>query len=85
MSQEIKLMVRPDIGGRQSVVEVEREFAYLSDVQGWKLHATFHLGMEKSGSHNVMFVLVRDVEKVVAEKALVSEPVHAGRPKKLVE
>jgi len=72
MAQEIKLMVRPGIGGKQSVTGVEQEFALLSKMQGWKLHATFHLGMEKGGSHNIMFVLVREVETAP----------QVGRPKK---
>jgi uncharacterized protein YjlB len=77
MAQEIKIMVRPDIGGRQSVVEVEQEFARLSSTGGWKLKDVFHIGMEKSGSHNVMFVLVRETELVVDEVA------KRGRPPKV--
>lgn len=84
MSQQIKLLVRPDIGGRQSVTAVEQEFAILSDVQGWRLNAAFHIGVEKGGGHNVMFVLVRDVEKAKPEESSVGS-VHAGRPKKIVE
>lgn len=82
MSQEIKLMVRPDIGGRQPVVAVEQEFARLSATEGWELKEVFHLGMEKSGTHNVMFVLVRDTTPPLSEADVV---IHAGRPKKLVE
>jgi hypothetical protein len=72
MAQEIKLMVRPGIGGKESVATVEREFARLSELEGWRLNATFYLGTEKGGSHNVMFVLVRDTEKTA----------QVGRPKK---
>jgi hypothetical protein len=73
-------MVRPDIGGHQSVSAVEQEFASLSDVHGWKLHSVFHLGMEKSGSHNVMFILVRETERVMVSTEVAAK---RGRPAKV--
>jgi hypothetical protein len=79
MSQEIKLMVRPDIGGRQPVTAVEQEIAALSRDGGWVVKEVFHLGMEKSGSHNVMFVLVRNV----GEPEPLAEAARRGRPPKV--
>ena len=76
MAQEIKIMVRPGIGVRERVEVVEREFALLSETGGWKLKDVFHLGMEKDGSHNVMFVLVRETETATEVAA------KRGRPPK---
>jgi hypothetical protein len=81
MSQEIKLMVRPGIGGVTPVIAVEQEIAALSKNGGWTVRDVFHLGMEKSGSHNVMFVLVRDVGEPVST-SIVPDGVRRGRPPK---
>jgi hypothetical protein len=78
MSQEIKLMVRPGIGGVTPVIAVEQEIAALSKNGGWTVRDVFHLGMEKSGSHNVMFVLVRNV----GEPEPLAEAARRGRPPK---
>lgn len=85
MSQEIKIMVRPDIGGRQPVVAVEQEVAELSRTGGWTVRDVFHLGVEKSGGHNVMFVLVRNVEELPSVQTFVGledAPARRGRPPK---
>jgi hypothetical protein len=78
MSQEIKLMVRPGIGGKESSVRVEQELnALMSDSGGWKMRDVFHIGQEKDGSHNVMFVLIRETDEPLAEAA------RRGRPPKV--
>ena len=80
MAQEIKIMVRPGIGGIESVQRVEQEFAILSETGGWKLKDTFHLGIEKDGSHNVMFILVRDLVPEIEVPTEVAA--KRGRPPK---
>lgn len=66
MAQEIKLLVRPGIGGKESGSRVEQEINSLSKNGGWAIRDIFHIGQEKDGSHNVMFVMIRDV--VLSEK-----------------
>jgi hypothetical protein len=91
MSQEIKLMVRPGIGRQESSVRVEQELnSLMSDVGGWKLRDVFHIGQEKDGGHNMLFVFIREVGEPVAQVTksfdVVSENTLAkrGRPPKVV-
>lgn len=79
MAQEIKILVRPGISNNLILTKVEKEFAFLSKNGGWKLKDTFYLGTEKNGGHNVMFVLLRDVD--IKSEAPVEEATRRGRPK----
>jgi hypothetical protein len=87
MAQEIKLMVRPGIGSHTPAIAVEQEIAKLSVEGGWTVRDVFHLGMEKNGDHNVMFVLVRNVGEPVMQVSVSGSDVeevvkHRGRPAK---